>query len=208
MNRDIFIRNLTKDRIEMSPKGRNSNELTPEEFDVIKTHSVKGYDTDFRICVYDGSGGPDGDPVLTIFDKLNGITLRTGSDLFEDRLHVSENLEKVLFMSRCDSAPVCYVCTAWEVREADIDPETWRAFWTQVENGAFLDLRVCYDETGSNIYDELDEARIELLLSDGTSVRLRIFDSGYVGYEGLGWYFVKIPEDVFNTVYDAINGTS
>ena len=33
MNRDIFIRNLTKDRIEMSPKGRNSNELTPEEFE-------------------------------------------------------------------------------------------------------------------------------------------------------------------------------
>ncbi|MCR5461031.1 MAG: hypothetical protein K6F51_14250 [Acetatifactor sp.] len=33
MNRDIFIRNLTKDKIEMSPKGRNSNELTPEEFE-------------------------------------------------------------------------------------------------------------------------------------------------------------------------------
>ena len=33
MNRDIFIRNLTKDNIEMSPKGRNANELTPEEFE-------------------------------------------------------------------------------------------------------------------------------------------------------------------------------
>lgn len=33
MNRDIFIRNLTKDRIEMSPKGRNANELSPEEFE-------------------------------------------------------------------------------------------------------------------------------------------------------------------------------
>ena len=30
MNRDIFIRNLTKDKIEMSPKGRNANELTPQ----------------------------------------------------------------------------------------------------------------------------------------------------------------------------------
>ena len=35
MNRDIFIRNLTKEKIEMSPKGRNANELTPEEFDKI-----------------------------------------------------------------------------------------------------------------------------------------------------------------------------
>jgi hypothetical protein len=33
MNRDIFIRNLTKDKIEMSPKGRNANELTVEEFE-------------------------------------------------------------------------------------------------------------------------------------------------------------------------------
>ncbi len=33
MNRDIFIRNLTGDRLEMSPKGRNANELTPEEFE-------------------------------------------------------------------------------------------------------------------------------------------------------------------------------
>lgn len=33
MNRDIFIRNLTKDKIEMSPKGRKSSELSPEEFE-------------------------------------------------------------------------------------------------------------------------------------------------------------------------------
>lgn len=33
MNRDIFIRNLTKDRIDMSPKGRNANELSVEEFE-------------------------------------------------------------------------------------------------------------------------------------------------------------------------------
>ena len=33
MNRDIFIRNLTKEKIRMNPKGRNANELTPEEFE-------------------------------------------------------------------------------------------------------------------------------------------------------------------------------
>ena len=33
MNRDIFIRNLTKEKIEMSPKGRNADELTVEEFE-------------------------------------------------------------------------------------------------------------------------------------------------------------------------------
>lgn len=33
MNRDIFIRNLTKEKIEMSPKGRSASEVTPEEFE-------------------------------------------------------------------------------------------------------------------------------------------------------------------------------
>ena len=33
MNRDIFIRNLTNEKIEMSPKGRNANELTATEFE-------------------------------------------------------------------------------------------------------------------------------------------------------------------------------
>ncbi|WP_026526157.1 hypothetical protein [Butyrivibrio sp. VCD2006] len=33
MNRDIFIRNLTKEKIEMSPKGRKASEITPEEFE-------------------------------------------------------------------------------------------------------------------------------------------------------------------------------
>ena len=33
MNRDIFIRNLTKEKIEMSPKGRKASEVSPEEFE-------------------------------------------------------------------------------------------------------------------------------------------------------------------------------
>ena len=40
MNRDIFIRNLTGDRIELSPKGRCANELSVEEFE-------KGYENFF-----------------------------------------------------------------------------------------------------------------------------------------------------------------
>ena len=35
MNRDIFIRNLTHDKIQMSPTGRSSSEVSPEEFEKI-----------------------------------------------------------------------------------------------------------------------------------------------------------------------------
>ncbi len=33
MNRDIFIRNLTKGKVEMHPTGRNANDISPEEFE-------------------------------------------------------------------------------------------------------------------------------------------------------------------------------
>ena len=42
MNRDIFIKNLTGDKIEMSPKGRCANELSVEEFE-------KGYEKFFEM---------------------------------------------------------------------------------------------------------------------------------------------------------------
>lgn len=40
-------------------------------------------------------------------------------------------------------------------------------------------------------------------LSDGTTVELRLIEGGYVGYQELGWYFVKMPGDVFDAVLAA-----
>ena len=52
MNRDIFIRNLTNEKIEMSPKGRPSGELSPEEFDKIHENF---FDMIFEIAATDVS---------------------------------------------------------------------------------------------------------------------------------------------------------
>lgn len=57
------------------------------------------------------------------------------------------------------------------------------------------------------IYDTQNQAHLILTMSDGTVIRIRLIEGGYVGYDSLGWYFVKIPEDVFNSVYDACGGT-
>ncbi len=42
MNRDIFIKNLSGDKIEMTPRGRCANELSVEEFE-------KGYESFFEM---------------------------------------------------------------------------------------------------------------------------------------------------------------
>lgn len=53
MNRDIFIRNLTGDRMVMNPVGRNANELSVEEFE---QNYEKFFDMVFEIAKTDISG--------------------------------------------------------------------------------------------------------------------------------------------------------
>nr|MCR4788255.1 hypothetical protein [Lachnospiraceae bacterium] len=53
MNRDIFIRNLTRDRIVLSPKGRTANELSVEEFE---KNYEKFFEMIFEIAATDITG--------------------------------------------------------------------------------------------------------------------------------------------------------
>ena len=79
MNRDIFIRNLTHDKIEMSPKGRNSNEFTPEEFEKIYENF---FDMIFEIAATDISA-------LTgygEFDEKNQTPYHTLEEFIRDEI--------------------------------------------------------------------------------------------------------------------------
>ena len=49
----------------------------------------------------------------------------------------------------------------------------------------------------------LERVQWTCALSDGTTVELRLIEGGYVGYQELGWYFVKMPGDVFDAVLAA-----
>ena len=85
MNRDIFIRNLTKEKIEMSPKGRNSNELTPEEFESCYENF---FDMIFEIAATDISS-------LTgygEFDENNQAPYETLEDFIRDEI-INEKTE-------------------------------------------------------------------------------------------------------------------
>lgn len=50
-----------------------------------QVYSVKGYDSDFRLCIY----REDSD-TLFLFENLNGVTVSKGSDVFEKKLRLNE----------------------------------------------------------------------------------------------------------------------
>ena len=173
-------------------------------------YAVNGYDTSFRVCIRHFVIEDRGcEPVLWIdfLDRLRDITLSTGSDLFEDRLHLNGRVDSIRWLTHED----------WNrannnYRDASFDESVWDAFLGEVNRGKFVYTYlpdVYFDDNSSycSFYDTQNQAHLFLTLVDGTTVELRLIEGGYVGYQDLGWYFVKIPGEAFEAVYNACGGT-
>ena len=159
-------------------------------------YSVRGYSTDFRICIKNEYPGDDGNKRISIsfMDRLNDITLATGKDLFEDRLQISGNIENITWQSHDD--------WNYEIKnyhELDMTSNRWTEFMNAVDAAEFEYL--WNGNSTSSIYNVDEQLHLILNMKDGTQVQLRLIAGGYVGYQPLGWYFVKIPEDIFNALY-------
>ncbi len=155
-------------------------------------HAVKGYGTDFRICLRQEYVDENGETQLRIqyLERLNGVTLTTGAELFEDRLRLRGRVTGI----RWQDWESWYYSTG-ETRDAALAPETWDAFLEELDRGEFVKSKSISRET--NLY---------LRLEDGLTVRLRLLAGGYVSYPPLRGAFVKMPGEIFDTVYAACGG--
>ncbi len=168
-----------------------------------EVYSVKGYDTDFRICIRQKVKGESGKPILWIqfLERLNGITLTKGEDLFESRLHIREKAKKIQWQSHDD-----WDWDKGNIQDAELSSEIWEDFLEQIDASEFVNTRAD-DNPNSNIeslYDTPNQTHLILTMEDGTAVQLRLIEGGYVGYNAL---FVQIPGEIFNAVYNACGGT-
>jgi len=167
-------------------------------------YAVRGYDTDFRLCVRWESESENGEKTLLIefLERLNDITLSTGADLFESRLRLRGCVETVEWQAHED-----WDWNKGNIRAAELPDGAWDAFLDALCAGEFVSTwrgtEAFYDEPYSSIYDTKAQAHLILSMEDGTTVRLRLIEGGYVGYDALGWYFVQMPGEAFDAVYDA-----
>ncbi len=175
-------------------------------------YTVKGYDSDFRICVIgqyatDESGTIEIYSYVQFLDRLNGITLSNGEDLFEDRLHIRERTEKIQWQSHED-----WNWAKGNLHAAPFEDDAWSDFLDEVYQGEFVntwmkDEAFYEDKPYSSIYDTPNQVHLYLNMNDGTTVELRLIEGGYVGLQTMGWYFVKIPGEAFDAIYEACEGT-
>lgn len=164
-------------------------------------YAVNGYSTQFRICIYEQYSTDESEEVvdhINFYENLNGISLTTGADLFEERLKMQENWKAVQYQTH----------ESWnnalgEMNElAGITDTKINDFFTELNSAEFVDM------TGTDIYHWTDmnqtrQTHLYVTLTDGTYVELRLLEGGYVGYQGLGWYFVKMPGNAFDLIFEA-----
>lgn len=156
-------------------------------------YKVKGYSEEFRLCIYVNQGQEEW---LQILDNYDGIGLNSGADLFEERLHITGNVESVTYRTHDD----------WEKQNSEkpftgVSEEDMNEFFRELCSSPFVRID---PERDPGFYERAEtQGHLYLNMKDGTVVELRLLDGGYVGSESLGWVFVKMPGELFDAVLAA-----
>lgn len=154
-------------------------------------YKANGYDDSFRLlCINSFEEDGENKEIINIIENLNGITLETGADLFESRLGISEHTD---YMARTYDS---WNNSTDEYFKPSLSQDEIDSFIEKLNSGSFV------DKTRTNLY-ELPSAFLYFEKSDGTKISLRLFEGGYVTYQHLGWYCVKIEDLIFDTVFNA-----
>ena len=152
-------------------------------------YTVKGYDPAFRLCITGDERG------LIILDCMSGITLRTGGDLFFDRLHI-ENYSSVYYVTDTD----------WQHaidERHELDADIIGPFLATLMTAPMQD-HSAWSENGDIFDHDYAEAHVCFELKDGTRVNLRLFENGCVMYDGSYMRVLAyMPGAIFDAVFEA-----
>lgn len=156
----------------------------------VDVYTAKNYDDSFRIMTYEEY---DGQGAVNYFECLNGIEIRNGKDIFS-KLNIDENLQDVKWES----------FDSWnngkqEIKSIQSD-EIFNNFLEGLNNAEPLEP----EKAPETIYDEHTQKFLLLNLKDGSILRLRLFNNGYVLYNNLQVFF-KVEAAAFNSMWDTMN---
>ena len=157
-------------------------------------YTVRGYSPDFRICMAWKASDADG---IQILERLNGIDVSTGADIYEERLHMNGRITGIRYQTYGDwnnGRRIYYPLD--EIDGLD-------AFLEALNEGQ---LQYVYDDDHGFYRNTRAQTFLYLDLDDGTTVPLRLIEGGWVGYAPMGWYFIQLPAEIFDPVFTAAGG--
>lgn len=150
-------------------------------------YSVKGFDPEFMLCMVR-------DDAVELYINDNDLTLKTGADLFENRLHLSENYTNVTYETR----------ESWFYSKDEVSTineenvEIIEDFITAIDEAPFMRTEdIPLSEGQNNIYDDLEIYHVYFETESGIPIDLRLYEGGYVRFEGIIGACVKADEEHF-----------
>lgn len=162
-------------------------------------YSVNGYDPNFMLCMkYD-------DGQVSTYICNSGITLKYGSELYEKRLHLSENYSAVQFETR-----ESWYYSKDEVHSLNGDAETVQSFLNALNTAEFIlwsDVPEKEGYTTSSIYDT-EMYHVYFEMKNGLVVHLQLYENGYVRFRGMPDICVQLSPDDYTPFIDLMNRTS
>ncbi len=157
-------------------------------------HAVVGYSPAFRICVTNYVQNADGSKELRVqfLEHLNGIGVTTAADIYSKRLHMENRITDICYQTYAD----------WNNGRGIYYPlesvEGLDAFLEALNKGQ---LQYVYEDDPGFYRNTRPQAFLYLELDDGTTVPLRLIEGGWVGYAPMPWYFVQLPDEVFDPIF-------
>lgn len=155
-------------------------------------YAVNGYDPAFMLCMKEET-----DAVATYICD-NGITLKYGSELYEDRLHLSGNFESVQYERR-DS----WYYGRDERYQLNNVNDMILDFIAGMDSGLF----VPYDAVplnGKKYISDIELYHLYFRMKNGTIVHLRLLENGYVRFDGMMALCLQVPEEQYSALLDLL----
>jgi len=159
-------------------------------------YSVKGYDPSFMLCMKSGV-----EPYNEICTYVcnTGITIKYGSELYEERLHLKGNFTAVEYQTN----------ESWdlgkgELSELDKNNPVLAGFIDELYREEFILWNTVPAKEGhtlSSIYDT-QTFHMCFRMNNGTTVHLRLYEKGYVRYQGVMDVCVQVSEETYNLLVE------
>lgn len=150
-------------------------------------YSVKGYDPSFMLCIVHESGD------ISTYICNTGITIKYGAELYEDRLHLTGNYHKIQFETRA----------SWYQSKNEVysleDSTIVSDFIHALNAAEFIPwetVPAMEGHTASSIYDT-ELYHVYFSMDNSTTVHLRLYENGYVRFEGMNDICVQVPAEAY-----------
>ena len=156
-------------------------------------YEVKGYDPSFMLCMKHADGS------ISLYVCDTGITLKYGSELYEDRLHLSGNYTSVQYETR-DS----WNESKHELYQLRTTDDIILSFISELNSAEFIPRETVSSEGTGDIFGEMEIYHLYFKMQNGTTVHLRLWKDGYVLYQGLLDICVQVQDDSYNNLIDVL----